>query len=41
MEISIEKIAIIISAAIASVVLFLYTGISLYIRDKNKKKSFD
>ena len=38
MEISIEKIAIIISAAIASVVLFLYTGISLYIRDKNKKK---
>jgi tight adherence protein C len=39
MEISIEKIATIISAAIASVVLFLYLGISLYIRDRNKKKS--
>lgn len=39
MEISIEKIAIIISAAIASVILFLYLGISLYIRDRNKKKS--
>ena len=37
MEIQIGNFAIIISVVIASVILSLYIGISLYIRDRNKK----